>query len=538
MIPEAVAYAKDVAEFGPYARWVAQLAKEEEEEVYRWGRREKPTPGEQWDNLILMRAKLGASRDRAAWLQFHSAITGWNPDPWQVNGHLAESWNSKRSHKLFSCGIGVGKTEFLVQEHAMLHVVNPGADHLMIAPTYDQVENVLLDRWEQIMEAYAERGYPILRSINRSKLIAYLHCGGRVFFRSADKIANQRGTQYCSIGLDEGEYVRDPLNVLTTLLGRLRARNCFVRQFTVATTPRGLAGGILEYWHQMRQAMRAEARNPSEAAVKLSEWWFDRIPSFANPRLESDFFEAIKGYSRRRFEEEILGYPSASAVTILPEYSAERHGVEYTYDPKRPYDLMCDWGYNYPYFGWIQPTQKGQAVHFAEYCEDQVSEERQLNVLAEMAGPLPKGLGQPPARIAVDREDPGMIQKVARLFPKASIVKMESRQEQARAAGIESLRALIDPLFGDPLYLVAKPLIEKGGRRGIHQAFAGRKWAQRNGIMLPWPDTDLMREHAFDAATYWARAFGHPGAVAATVHWATRGFADLRMREAARWASR
>ena len=513
------------------------MRRADEPEVYRWGRPLAPMPGERWQHLTLLRAQLGASRDRAAWLQFHCAATGYAPDPWQQQAHLVESFEGPRTNKLLSCGIGVGKTHWLVHECAMLHVVNPGTRHLMIAPTYDQARDILMDRWEAIMDAYADAGYPILRRINKSILRADLYCGGQVYFRSAEKIQNQRGTEYCSVGLDEGEYVRDPINVLTTLLGRVRANDCFVRQLSVTTTPRGLSGGILDYWNQMRLAARQQASGEADLDAKLSTWWFDRVSSFANPRLAADFFAGLQGYSRRRFEEEVLGYPSASSVTVLPEYSAERHGIDYAYDPSLPYDLMCDWGYLYPFFGWIQPRPKERdAVMIGQYCEDQVSEERQLAVLAQMASK--EGFGRPPARIAVDREDPEMIAKVARLFPRAQIVKMESRAEQAKAYGIEALRALIDPLFGPPLIRIAKGLIDKGGKRGIHECLIGRKWAQSHGILLPWPDEDKYREHGFDALTYWARAFGQPSAVAATVHFANTRFNDLRLQEADRWARR
>lgn len=537
MIPEAYAspVTADLAAFGPYMRWVAAQARDEEPEEYRWGKRLLAEQGEEWRDLLQLRAQLGASGNRAEWLKFHSAVCGYSPDPWQLHAHLVQSFDGPRTHKLLSCGIGTGKTEWLVNEHAILHVVNPGADHLLIAPTYDQARDILLARWEAIMDAYADAGYPILRKINKSILRADLYCGGRVYFRSAEKVENLRGTEFASVGLDEGEYIRNPINGLTTLLGRLRSRNCFGRQMSVTTTPRGLTGGILEYWHKMRQAARANAKNESELARKLSTWWFNRVSSFANPRLTEDFFEALQGYSRRRFEEEVLGYPAASSVTVLPEYNAERHGIDYVYDKSQPYDLICDWGYLYPYFGWIQP-RKGQhdAVLFAEYYEDQVGEERQLHALQQTAAQL----GRHPSRIAVDREDPKMIERVARLFPNAHIERMEGRADQARAYGIEAVRAVVDPLFGPPLFRIAKDLINKGGKRSMHEALLGRKWAQTHGILLPWPDEDRYREHAFDALSYWARAFGRNAVVAATVPFLGSKFRDMRMQEADRWARR
>lgn len=94
-----------------------------------------------------LRRALGRSRDRRKWLQFLCAVTDYRPFPWQVRAHLASSGDPDvRTNKLITAGIRTGKSVWTTAEKTELDIANPGVDHLCIAPTYDQVREVLLPK--------------------------------------------------------------------------------------------------------------------------------------------------------------------------------------------------------------------------------------------------------------------------------------------------------------------------------------------------------------------------------------------------------
>lgn len=69
--------------------------------------------------------------------------------------------------------------------------------------------------------------------------------------------------------------------------------------------------------------------------------------------------------------------------------------------------------------------------------------------------------------------------------------------------------SLLDPLVGEPLFYVARHLTEEPSPRGIHPSMLSLQWDTRSdGLTLPWAKKDGTFDHAVDAASYWARAFG------------------------------
>lgn len=471
-----------------------------------WGAHGRPEPTRRLQRWRDFRHLLGRSRDRSAWLKFFTAATSYRPFKWQVEAHLADSWEEdSRSNKMICAGIRTGKTFWSTAEAAMVHVANPGVDHLVIAPTYSQVREVVLPVWQRWMDELAGSGYPLLRRMNWSILRADLHCGGRVYFRSSDKYHHIRGFEFASIAFDETEYARNAMDALGVLIGRLSSPTANVRQLHATTTPRGFAGGVIEWWHTQREFARGlpdlEARMRA-----LSTWYFKRAATRDNPHLPPDFFAGLLGYSLRRYLEEIEGYPQASSLRALPEYEPARHLIPFKYNPERAYDLMIDWGNQRPYFGWIQERADGPGnCLFFEWCQDMVPPARQLQVIREVCDRL----GKAPARAGVDRADPEQIARLQRMFPSCEIRRMEGRDEQQRSYGLEALRTLLDPLIGDPLFFVASHLAEEASPRGMHQSLMSLQWDQRSdGLTLPWAKKDGTHDHAVDAATYWARAFG------------------------------
>ncbi|MFO0749140.1 MAG: hypothetical protein U1F43_26280 [Myxococcota bacterium] len=141
---------------------------------------------------LKLRHALGATRDRRKWLQFMCAATSYDPLEWQKRFHLADSGSPDIRVKLATCGVGAGKTTCSTIESAGIHLVNPGCDHVMVAPTYDQCREILLPRWLERMEELAENGYPLLRN-RTGRFSGSTRIAVQVSFRSAEKVANLRG---------------------------------------------------------------------------------------------------------------------------------------------------------------------------------------------------------------------------------------------------------------------------------------------------------------------------------------------------------
>lgn len=462
-----------------------------------------------------IRHALGASRDRRKWLQFHCAVTSYRPFPWQIRAHLADSGSPYvRTNKLVTAGIRTGKSVMTKSEGQILVTVNPGVDHFVIAPTYDQVREVLVPGYIQAWEEMAGNGYPILKKMRWSILRADLYCGGRVFFRSADKVDNLRGFEAATALIDEADYCRNPMDTLDTIIGRISAPRAYVRQFTCTTTPAAYAGSVIEHWHVQRQ-IATLFEDPAEREQVLRAWWHMRATTLDNPTLPRDFLDGVRSYSKRRYLSEIMGCIAANDnARVWPEFG-DKHVIDYEYNPRRPYDLGIDWALRRPAYVWIQQRGDGSAVIFDQWVEDDIAPDRQLAAVMAKC----EALGRMPFRAAVDRNDPQMISKFQRMFSNTQVRRMESKSDQSRAWSAEAVRELIDPLYGKPRLYIDRALTgPQSPKRGAYEALLGLAWETRSdGIALEVPLKDGVRDHIADAVSYWAKAFGVDGARAHSV---------------------
>lgn len=462
-----------------------------------------------------IRHALGASQDRRLWLQFFCSVTDYRPFPWQTRFHLASARPGVRANKLVTAGIRTGKTHSAIAEESMLITANPGVNHFVIAPTYDQVREVLIPEFIRYWDQMAEAGYPVLRRMKWSILRADLHCGGRVFFRSADKVDNLRGFEGATLHFDEGDYTRHPRDAYDVLTGRLSART-HVRQITVSTTSRDYAGSMCELWSNERMAADYVA-DPRARAELLREWFYMRARTYDNPTLPDDFMRGLLSYSKRKWLVEVEGCIAfLDQARVWPEYSA-RHRRPFRFNPRRPYHLGIDWG-NRPAYLWIQPLGDGTSDVFRQWVEDGVPPVRQLEEVARICR---DECGYPPARAAVDRADPEMITRFARVFPSCEIQRADSKDEQLRSWSVEAVRTMLDPLVGPPtLYFADQLAAHDAPARGVHAAVSAIEWERRgDGIYLPWARKDGILDHVTDALSYWAKLIGVNEAMTATVHW-------------------
>lgn len=454
-----------------------------------------------------MRHALGKSRDRRKWLQFLCATTDYDPFPWQIRAHLADSGDPNvRTNKLETAGIRTGKSVFMAAEGVELHTVNPAIDHLMIAPTYDQVREVLLPKWMERATQMAESGYPLMRRMNWSILRADLHCGGRVFFRSADKIANLRGFEFGDVEFDEADYAKSPMDALDTLIGRLSAALAYVRQLTVTTTPYQYAGSTIEHWAIQRLAALKIA-DPVLRSRMLRSWWFGRARTLDNLTLPPDFLAGIASYSLSQYLREIEGYPVIHRTAKALACYGDRHARIEGYDPTKPYDMGIDWGQHKPAYVWIQILGDGRASIVHEYVPDDMPPERQL----EMVRRICNAMKRDPEFAGVDRADPDQIKLFKRLFPHTIVREAETVAEQSRKASIGAVQRLMEPIDGVPKLLVWQGLRGPTAPiRGVHGMFGNVQWEwdRLRNSYLDVVAKDGTFDHMFDAVAYWAKLVG------------------------------
>ncbi len=474
-----------------------------------------------------LRHILGRSRDRRRWLQFLTAITGYRPFQWQVRMHLAHSplEPDVRTNKLITAGVRAGKTEGELREQEELHLFNPGPTikHVLVAPTYDQVREVLLRPYLSHLDDMARAGYPLLKHMNWSLMRADLHCGASTFFRSADKIENTRGFEFATFAIDEGDYTRDPQNTWNTLSGRLSAHDAYVRQGTVATSPAEYGGSIIQLFDAQRAA--ADDLDPEERSRVLQAWWYGRVRTLDNPTLPPDYIRSLYSLSRPEFLKEVLGYPVIKReAQVFACFSRERHLADFEPDPRRPYDIGCDWGLHRPSYFWFQLLPNGrQAVIFDEWHPENVGEDAQLEYLARQA----KKLGKAPEAAGVDWADVGMVERLKKLFPDIHVPSDEGGSEQSRReASAKAWLRMLDPIEGEPALLVSTKLATtRAPRRGVVGMLEEIQWEWDSGRRF-YRDVaakDGFFDHAFDAGGYWARRIGIGRRRMAQTHEIVRG---------------
>lgn len=456
---------------------------------------------------LKLRHALGRSRDRRKWLQFLCAVTSYSPFPWQIRAHLADSGDPEvRTNKLVTAGIRTGKSVFAAAEEAELDTVNPGVDHCLVAPTYDQVREVLLPKWMERVTEMADNGYPLLRRMNWSILRADLHCGGRVFFRSSDKVQNLRGFEFGDVLFDESDYSKNPMDALDTLIGRLSAPKAYVRELCAFTTPYQYAGSTIEHWAEQR-LIAAKNADPVARERALRAWWFCRARTLDNPTLPPDFLAGILSYSLSQYLKEIEGYPVIHRSARALACYGDGHAYPGEYDPSRPYDLGIDWGQHRPAYCWFQILGDGRAAIVHEYVPDDVPPERQLSVVRQICN----AMRREPEFAAVDREDADQIRAFKKLFPRTIVREAESRPEQDRKASIAAVQRLMEPLDGKPKLLVAQHLRGSDApERGAHGALTNVQWEwdRLRNSYLDVVAKDGTFDHMFDAIAYWAKLVG------------------------------
>jgi len=442
--------------------------------------------GERSLSWAQFRDEVGKEQNRARALQLISSATGYVPLPHQLRFHL-----SPARHRLLVSGVGAGKTLASVVQMMLAIIMNPGCSAAFVSPTFDSVQNIILPEWLRLCDGMARMGTPLMRKYHRSMAKADLVGGGMLLFRSFDRVDNLRGFTFCAVNIDESEVSMRPEYVFRTLNDRVRDPLAQTLEVNVTTTPKGLRGVPRMFVEQ-----RATPAKP--------DWWAGRATSMQNPHLPDSFVAALKqGHSKRSYQQEVLGQILRPSNIIFPEVTRERHSIPWTYDPSLPYVLACDFGYSNPYYGWAQMLPDGTAVIFDEWCENEVPETMQKQIVTEKC----RALKKEPAHICGDRAVKQMLSWMMYKFPSAFVHRMRTRKEQQVIAGLEAMRALFDPMEESPKLLIADRLWDSDNPRGIVKSLGMYRWkVNREGLITDEPYKDNQSDHSIDSWRYACRA--------------------------------
>lgn len=451
--------------------------------------------GPRRESWLKLREKLGRDHDRLGALRLVSAASGYVPMPHQFRFHVAGAGPGNVTKKLALAGVGAGKTKASMVEAVLLTIMNPGCVGVICGPTYDLAVSVLLPEWEHVVSAMHKAGYPIVKRFIRSMMEAELVCGGKVLFRSHGKVESLRGFTLAWCALDESEVSARPRYVFDVMAGRLRDPRANVLQMHVTTTPQGLRG-VPEMFVQARH----EAKNlpAHERDQELRRWYCMRASSHQNTHLPDGYLKGLEGYSKRMYEQEVMGKVLQPSSAVWPEVDKARHVLPYVYDPALPYTLSVDWGRTC-HAVWIQKTYSGALVIFDEYTgiEGGTPRDRLRLEIVERC----RKLGKDPEYAVGDRAVKSEMAWLINQFPSTFVRRMVTKYEQSVSVGVETVRALLDPLEGSPKLYVAQRLADSPDPRGILKCLMGYRYKMRSdGTVDPqafWKDNRL--DHGCDA---------------------------------------
>lgn len=442
------------------------------------------------------------AKDRRALVRFAIRITGFVPLLWQLDPLIAGDTKIDGGviHKAALGGFGAGKSDWLAFELFCMVLANPGCRFLAAAPTYDQVEGILIPKYQRLVDAAASRGYRLSwRGVGVSSLVDNLTCGGRVYFRSYAKVSNLLGFEFAGGALEELDTVLRPREVWDTVHSRIRQPGAAWRQLIVATTPDQGEAGVAGIWKAARR----------EGDKRL--WYWKRATALDNPHLtpspEAYVDGLVQTMSRREADVKVFAKVLRPSTAVYSEY-ATQHVRRWRYDPALPYDLALDGGDQWPHYLWIQRHPQGWAVVFDEYYPDDLPRDHHRAEVERRCAMLRK----PPQTVVMDRALKDDRTWAFRTWSGAFVTWCKSAREQSVQDGIDAVRRLLDPVVGEPKLYVAEHLTGKHDGRGIDRCLKRYRYKmQSDGHVSPEPYKDNVHDHGADALRYWSVMVGVDG---------------------------
>tara|TARA_R100000278_G_scaffold46562_1_gene40466 strand:+ start:540 stop:1922 length:1383 start_codon:yes stop_codon:yes gene_type:complete len=397
-------------------------------------------------------------------------------------------------------GRGAGKTTVLVLKSLLycLKPQNAGLDFGFFAPTYRQMVRSSEPALINMLEDFAGvSGFSLLKKHHRSDHCFELINGSKIFFTSFDRVDRVRSMSLSGMAMDEAEYAKHPYYTYGTIAAAVRGGGEL--QTMLASTSKGYRGMVKKWVDEVN------AENPDFHLV-ISR-------SYDNPYITEAFIARLKAtMSRTNYLQEVECQIVRPATLVFPEFTRKKHVVPYRYEEGTPYSIGIDPGYSHPAVTFVAHIQgngvNDRNVIFKEFVEDDVPEEKLLNIMDQMI----RETGGRPQVIASDRALPHFNQKMMRKWTDTRIKTRQSKTDQDVWSGMEVVRGLLDPTESKPLLFFSEDLLKTPGR-GVIQCFEQLRRKTKDGEVQDAIYKDNINDHSVDAVSYWA-----------TAHYGRRGF--------------
>jgi len=406
-------------------------------------------------------------------------------------------------NRLYLGGIGSGKTAvgLLACVTEALRPENRGLPIGVFAPTFRQSKRIhvarilaMLDHWERA------KGWSLVRRFHRSDFILELRGGAELWFLSfAKDVDRLRGIELAGAYVDEIEQVPDPAAIWALISGRVRIGSS--RKWAT-TTPKGYRGVPRLFVEALQGGSKIHH------LVKST--------SMDNPYLDAEVVADWKAnLSRRSWRSEVECSLLRSPDVVFPEFVKKRwpdgHLIDHRHQYGDPWFLSCDWGYSHASFlAWQRIERDGTEIDvcFLEEHPDDTPMDRQRGMIRDMA----KKLGREPLACYTDRADPRQNRWLMNEFRSAQIITMQSRAQQSQWGGMETIRALLDPMgdaqadeLNPPKLAFSTGLLHCDGDRGIVRSFEMLRRRTVNNELVDEVLKDNVFDHAIDSCAYMAK---------------------------------
>ena len=387
-------------------------------------------------------------------------------------------------------GYGCGKTYGGAAAFLLLCLAESG-EALIVAPTGNMLSNVTLPAFEAVAR-------PVIADYNKNEGWYKLVNGCKVGYCSADHPASLEGRNVRALWCDEASLVKpDAWRVMS---GRLRVRSGKT-QGIVTSTP--LAGTWLQ--------REFDSGKPGRAFV--------RATSFENPYNDPEWAASqLTALSEADAKAYVYGEWVSRTGLVFPEWSRDKHLIDYKPNPSLPVYVGIDFGYRWQSAVFAQRQPDGRVVIYDEDLPEYVSTEALgWRLAARLKGFKVGAFYVDPAGaefsetaklsglLEVEQLQKGL---AAAGLPAAVIDYIDPKDKGARSVntGIEQVRGMLCSATGKTRLYVARSLCDQhtNDSRGVVRAFDTYSW--RRDVAKPLKGEQAGHvQHVMDATRYLLR---------------------------------
>jgi len=299
----------------------------------------------------------------------------------------SKAWKSKARFVAMIAGTGGGKSWFgpiwLYREIQ----ANPKGSFLVVSPTYQMFQRIVLPRAEEFFDAVTGGEY------KAGERAYYLPTGGIIYFGSADNPNSLEGVHVRAAWVDEaGQMRREVWDVVQRRVGLYRGR------VLITTTPYNFG------WLKTEVYDRWKAGDSNFDVIQFA--------SVENPHYTREEFERAKAtLPEWKFKMFYLGQFARPSGLVYQDFDPERHVIE-------PFEIPATWrrvigvdfGYNNPTAAvWLAVSPDGVIYAYREYYKrGKLPEESGMDIKQMSAGELIQA-------VACDPSEPAAIEQYRRL---------------------------------------------------------------------------------------------------------------------------